>query len=66
MGRTPLHWACLGQKLDVVSCLVNAGADVDYADEVVDCYDLHHIATTASIMPQLGRTFSSYVGYSKK
>jgi ankyrin repeat protein len=30
--RTPLHWACLKGRLDIVECLLDAGASIDAQD----------------------------------
>ncbi|KAL5004810.1 hypothetical protein ScPMuIL_018266 [Solemya velum] len=32
LGRTALHWACMGKKLDAVRYLIKFGADVNLAD----------------------------------
>jgi ankyrin repeat protein len=43
-GRTPLHWACRGNKLEVVKFLVEKGADVD-AEDNNKIVPLHSLAT---------------------
>ena len=34
-GRTPLHYACLNGKIEVVECLMKHGAQIDMQDKRV-------------------------------
>jgi ankyrin repeat protein len=43
-GRTPLHWACRGRKLEVVKLLVEKGADVN-AEDSNKIVPLHSLAS---------------------
>jgi len=43
-GRTPLHWACRSDQLEMVELLVGSGATVDVLDEYLNA-PLHYLAS---------------------